>query len=136
MDPIAFSIGGVDVRWYSILILVGVFLASMLIKFESNRFRINKEFMLNLVFWTLIFGIIGARLYYVLFNLDYYLESPIEILKIWNGGLAIHGGIIVGLLVIIFYTKKYKANTMKILDIAVVALILAQAIGRWNCCAI
>ena len=132
MDPIAFSIGGVDVRWYSILILVGVFLAAMLIKFESNRFRINKEFMFNLVFWTLIFGIIGARLYYVLFNLDYYLESPIEILKIWNGGLAIHGGIIVGLLVIIFYTKKYKANTMKILDIAVVALILAQAIGRWG----
>jgi phosphatidylglycerol:prolipoprotein diacylglycerol transferase len=71
MDPIAFSIGGVDVRWYSILILVGVFLASMLIKFESNRFRINKEFMFNLVFWTLIFGIIGARLYYVLFNFHY-----------------------------------------------------------------
>ena len=66
------------------------------------------------------------------FNLSYYLNHPLEILQIWNGGLAIHGGIIAGLLFIIYYCKKHKVNLMKMLDIIVVGLIIAQAIGRWG----
>ena len=80
----------------------------------------------------ILFGIIGTRLYYVLFNLEYYLRNPIEIFQVWNGGLAIHGGIISGILVIIIYTKKYKVNTIKMLDIVAVSVIIAQAIGRWG----
>lgn len=128
----AFSIGSFSINWYSICILIGVLFAGFLLMLEARRFDMNMDFILNLIFWTVIFGIIGARLYYVAFNLDYYLKEPIEILKIWNGGLAIHGGIIFGLLFIIFYTKKYDVRTLKITDMTVVGLIIAQAIGRWG----
>ena len=127
-----FSIGNFSVSWYSVCILIGVILASIIFLLECKRYEINLEFATNLIFWTVIFGIIGAILYYVLFNLNYYLKDPIEILKIWNGGLAIHGGILFGLLFIIFYTKKYKVRTLKITDMIVVGLIIAQAIGRWG----
>src|SRR5699024_11142208 len=94
--------------------------------------RIDEDFLVNLAFNTIIIGIIGARLYYVLFNLSYYLDRPLEILQIWNGGLAIHGGIIAGLIVVIVSCKKHKVNIWKMLDIIVVGLIIAQAIGRWG----
>ena len=80
----------------------------------------------------IVFGIIGARLYYVLFNLDYYLSKPLEIFMVWNGGLAIHGGIFAALIFIMIYCKKHKVYTRKILDMLVVGLILGQAIGRWG----
>ena len=128
----AFSIGSFSISWYSICILVGVIFASILFILECKKYEISVDFSINLIFWTVIFGIIGARLYYVLFNLDYYLTEPIEILKIWNGGLAIHGGILFGLLFILFYTKKYKIRTLKVTDMTVVGLIIAQAIGRWG----
>lgn len=128
----AFSIGTFSISWYSICILIGVIFASILFISECRKYEISTDFSVNLIFWTVIFGIIGARLYYVLFNLDYYLAEPIEILKIWNGGLAIHGGILFGLLFIIFYTHKYKIRTLKVTDMAVVGLIIAQAIGRWG----
>ena len=120
MDPIAFSIGGVDVRWYSILILVGVFLASMLIKFESNRFRINKEFMFNLVFWTLIFGIIGARLYYVIFTASdgsIHYDNIIDVIDPRQGGLAIHGGVIGAMIFIVIYCKIKHIKILYLLEI-------------------
>ena len=88
--------------------------------------------MLNLIFYSVVFGLIGARAYYVAFNWSYYSTHLLEILEVWNGGLAIHGGIFAGLLWIIFYTKKYKISTLKILDIAVVGLMIGQCIGRWG----
>ena len=132
IDPVIFELFGFEIRWYSVLILTGVIIAYFLINSESKRFHYNKEFIFNLMFYTLIIGIIGARLYYVLFNLDYYSHHLKEILMIWNGGLAIHGGIIFGLITIIVYTKIKKVNTFKILDIFAPALIIAQAIGRWG----
>lgn len=132
MNSIAFSVGPFDISWYSICILVGVMLAWVLFALESKKYEINSDFCTNLVFWTIIFGIVGARLYYVAFNLDYYLKYPIEILKIWNGGLAIHGGILFGFLFILFYSKKYQIRTLKITDMLVVGLIIAQALGRWG----
>ena len=85
-----------------------------------------------MMFWALIFGIIGARLYYVIFNIDMFKDNPIDILKVWNGGLAIHGGLIAGLITIILYTRKYKVRTIRILDMVCVPLLLGQAIGRWG----
>ena len=84
------------------------------------------------MFWTIIFGILGARLYYVIFNFSYYSHHFTEIFKIWNGGLAIHGAMIAGLLTIIIYCHKYQVNTVKVLDICVPALLISQAIGRWG----
>ena len=132
MDPVLFTIFGIDIRWYSILILVGIILAiSMLIK-EGKRFNIPKDFLFNMAFWVIIFGIIGARLYYCVFNFNLYKDNLIDILKIWEGGLAIHGGLIAGFITLLVYTKKYSVNTIKITDMAVVPVLLAQAIGRWG----
>lgn len=132
MNSVAISLGNFDITWYSLCILVGVMLASLLFLLECKKYEINIDFGINLIFWTVIFGIIGARIYFVLFNLSYYLENPIEILEVWKGGLAIHGGIIGGLLFIIFYSLKYKVRILKMTDMAVVGLIIAQAMGRWG----
>lgn len=132
MSPIIFEYKGFEIRWYSVLILVGVMLAYLLIMSESKRQKVKTDFVFNLIFWGLIFGILGARIYYVLFNLDFYIANPGEIYKIWNGGLAIHGGLIFGGITILIYCKKYKANIKKILDIIVPGLLLAQCIGRWG----
>ena len=132
MNPIMFSIGDFQVRWYSVLILVAFFIAYFLIKSEAKKFKISSEFVFNMLFWVLIFGVIGARLYYVIFNFAAFKDNPIEILMVWNGGLAIHGGIIAGLITLLVYTKKYDFRTIRFLDFCVVGLIFAQAIGRWG----
>jgi phosphatidylglycerol:prolipoprotein diacylglycerol transferase len=132
MTSIGIEIGSITITWYSICILVGVILATILINSESEYNDITPPFATNLVFWCMIFGIIGARAYYVLFNLDYYMNNPINIIKIWEGGLAIHGGIIAGLITLLIYCKKYRVNALKMLDIAAPAVLLAQAIGRWG----
>jgi len=132
MDKVALDLGPIQIYWYSIFIFLGMLVACFAIYKEAKKREIEEEFLVNLTFNTIILGIIGARLYYVLFNLPYYLNNPIEILEIWNGGLAIHGGIIAGLLFIIYYCKKHEVNIWKMLDIIVVGLIIAQAIGRWG----
>ena len=126
------DLGFISIHYYSIILLFAIFIGGSLVIKEGKRFNISRDFMFNLLFYTVLFGIIGARVYFVLFNLDYYLSKPLEIFMVWKGGLAIHGGIIFGLFTILFYCFKYKVNTLRILDIIVVGLILAQAIGRWG----
>ena len=99
---------------------------------EVKKRKIDENFLINLIFNAVLFGIIGARLYYVAFNMDYYMQHPIEIFEIWNGGLAIHGGLIAGFLVTVLCCKKEKQNLLEMLDIIVVGLIIGQAIGRWG----
>lgn len=132
MHRVAFDFGFIQIYWYSIFIFIGMIIACFLIFKEAKKKQIEEDFLINLIFDTIIVGIIGARLYYVIFNLPYYISNPIEILSIWNGGLAIHGGIIAGLIFIYFYCKKHEVNIIDILDIVVVGLIVAQAIGRWG----
>lgn len=132
MEKVALDLGPIQIYWYSIFIFIGMLVACFLIYKEAKKRGIEEDFLVNLTFNTIIIGIIGARLYYVLFNFSYYLDNPVEIFQIWNGGLAIHGGIIAGLLFIIYYCKKHEVNLWKILDIIVVGLIIAQAIGRWG----
>lgn len=132
MNRVALDLGFIQVYWYSIAIFLGIAVASIVILTETKKQKINQDFMINLIFYGVIFGLLGARLYYVLFNLDYYTKYPIEILEIWNGGMAIHGAIIFGLATIYLYCRKYKAKFLKILDIVVVGFIIGQAIGRWG----
>ena len=113
-------------------ILLGVIVAYILITREGKKQGLPKEFISDLIFYTLIIGILGARVYYCVFNLDYYLANPSEILKIYNGGLAIHGGVIAGLIFVYFYTKKKNVSFIKILDIVAPAVIIAQSFGRWG----
>ena len=132
MNRVAFNIFGFNVYYYSLCILLGVMVAYILITREGKKQGLPKEFISDLIFYTLIIGILGARVYYCVFNLDYYLANPSEILKIYNGGLAIHGGVIAGLIFVYFYTKKKNVSFIKILDIVAPAVIIAQSFGRWG----
>lgn len=132
MNRVAFNIFGFNVYYYSLCILLGVIVAYILITREGKKQGLPKEFISDLIFYTLIIGILGARVYYCVFNLDYYLANPSEILKIYNGGLAIHGGVIAGLIFVYFYTKKKNVSFIKILDIIAPAVIIAQSFGRWG----
>lgn len=132
MNRVAFNIFGFNVYYYSLCILLGVIVAYILITREGKKQGLPKEFISDIIFYTLIIGILGARVYYCVFNLDYYLANPSEILKIYNGGLAIHGGVIAGLIFVYFYTKKKNVSFIKILDIVAPAVIIAQSFGRWG----
>ena len=90
MNPIMFTIGNFELRWYSVLILSAVICVFILSEREASRFNIKKDFMFNLMFWGLIFGIIGARLYYCIFEYNAFKDNLLDIFKVWEGGLAIH----------------------------------------------
>jgi len=132
MNPVLVDLGFIKIYWYSVMILIGLFLGGSLIIKESKKFKISEDYMVNLILYTIVFGIIGARLYYVIFNWSYYSNNLLDIFKVWEGGLAIHGGLLFGLITIIIYTKKYGIKPFRMLDIVVVGLILGQAIGRWG----
>lgn len=131
MEPII-DLGIISIHWYSILLFIAILIGSNLAIKEAKKQGFEEDFMVNLLFLTVIIGIIGARIYYVIFNFDYYQNNLLEIFKVWNGGLAIHGGIIAGLITIAIICYKKKINLLKILDYLVVGLIIAQAIGRWG----
>lgn len=132
MNSVLFQIGNIKIMWYSVLILIAVLVGINMCIREAKRFEIPKDFVFNLCFWTIIMAFVGARLYFVAFNFDLYKDNPIEILKVWNGGLAIHGGLLFGLITACLYCKKYGARLWRMTDIAVVPVILGQAIGRWG----
>lgn len=132
MNPVAFSIFGFGIRYYSLFILGAVLLSYFLITKEAKKFDVDKDFIFNMFFWSIIIGIFGARLYYVLFSWDYYGGNFKEIFKIYNGGLAIHGGILAGLITVYIYTRKHKFRFLKALDMIAPYLILSQSIGRWG----
>ena len=132
MNPYLIDLGFFQISWYSIFILIAVFIGGIIILHETKKFDIPEEFMSNLIFWVVILGVVGARLYYVAFNFAYYSANPIDIFKIWEGGLAIHGGILFGLIFTVIYAAKYKVKLYRILDIMVPGLIIGQAIGRWG----
>lgn len=132
MNPIFLDLGIIQIYWYSIFIFLGFFIGGTLALKEAKRFKLDEEVIINMFFYIIIFALLGARIYYVLFNMKYYLNDPISIIKVWEGGLAIHGGIIACIIFLFFYTKKNKLNMLKIMDILAVSLILGQAIGRWG----
>ena len=132
MNRIALDLGFVQIYWYSITMFLGIVLGITVAYFEIKRKKIDKAKFENMAFYAILFGFIGARIYYVLFNMDYYMKSPIEIVKVWNGGLAIHGGIIGAVFAIYFYCKKNKLSFIEILDICSPGLIIGQIIGRWG----
>ncbi len=132
MNPILFQLGDFSIRWYSVLILVGILVAFLLAIKEGRKIGLSKDFVFDLGFWIIVFGLIGARLYYVLFNFSYYKDDFWEIVKVWNGGLAIHGGIIAGFITLVIYCKKHHVSIFKVTDLVVPSLLLAQAIGRWG----
>ena len=132
INPVAFSIGDFNVYWYGIIIGCGFLLALLYALKSLKRFSIDRDGFFDCVLVGLICGIIGARAYYVLFKLDYYIANPSEILAIHNGGLAIYGGVIGGLLGGCIVAKIKKISIPAILDVAVLGFLIGQGIGRWG----
>ena len=132
MNPILLDLGFIEIRWYSVLILTAFIIGYFLVVNRCKKVGIDHTFITDLSFYLIIFCILGARIYYCLFNLDYYSKNLIDVFKIWEGGLAIHGGIIAGIITIYFYSIKKEVSVLKLLDIFAPALVLGQAIGRWG----
>lgn len=133
INPIAFKFSNITVRWYGVIICIGFILAIWYVLSNCKRFNINSNSMMDAVIVGLICGIIGARLYYVVFfSGDVYLKDPIKILYINEGGIAIYGGIIGGILGGLFMAKRKKINIMSALDLTSLGLLIGQGIGRWG----
>ena len=132
MDRVAFTIFGIDVMWYGVLIATGMLIGIALAIGEAKRVGISEDDVLNIAIIAIPVAIICARLYYVIFSWDYYSQNPGEIFNIRGGGLAIHGGLIGGILTGFIYAKVKKLDFFKTADAVMVGMPLAQAIGRWG----
>ena len=132
MNSTILDLGFFQIKWYSVILLIAITIAAILVYREARGKGLDQDTFIDMVFYGLLIGIVGARAYYVLFNLNYYLKDPIEIICVWHGGLAIHGGLLATLTFLYFFTKKKKMNLLLILDMIVVGLIIGQAIGRWG----
>ena len=132
MNPILINLGFMQIRWYSVLVLFSFIIGYFLVVNRSKKLGYSLTVISDMCFYLVIVCILGARLYYCIFNLDYYKENLFDVFKIWEGGLAIHGGILAGTVFLIIYTKKKKLNLIELLDIFSPALVLGQTIGRWG----
>ena len=132
MDRVLISIGPITIYWYSFLIFLSILIGLVITKKELKKTSIDEEFFFDLVFYLIPICILGARLYYVIFNFNSFKNNLIDIIKIWEGGLAIYGAVISGIIFIIYYCKKKKKNILITLDLITPCLILGQAIGRWG----
>lgn len=131
-NPVAFSIFGFEVRWYGIFIAAALILAMFIALKRSAKYNISDDNIYDFFLLLIPSIIIGARLYYVIFEWEYYAQHPSEIIMIWHGGLAIHGGIIAGVLAGIIFCRIRKISFYALADTLIPALPLGQAIGRWG----
>ena len=129
---IALQIGPLAIHWYGIVIGVGIVLCYLYILSELRRRGLTEKPIDDMAFWLVLSGIIGARLYYVAFSWEYFSVYPMEILKIWKGGLAIHGALIAGAITYAIYMWNKKLSWKGYLDIMLPGILLAQGIGRWG----
>ncbi len=120
------------IPWYSALIVTGAAIAIFLASREERRVGLPKDTVIDLALWILPFGILGARLYYVIFSWSSFSDDPVSVLRIWEGGLAIYGGILAGFAVILIFCRIRHISVPVVCDLIAPGLILAQAIGRWG----
>jgi phosphatidylglycerol:prolipoprotein diacylglycerol transferase len=132
IDPVAFYIGPLAIRWYGIIISTAILTGLLISLKEAKRTGIDQEIILDFTIWAIPVAIIGARLYYVLFSFNTYRDNLLHIFAIRQGGLAIHGAILGGLLVLVILTKRRNVSFWKVVDIFAPGIILGQAIGRWG----
>ncbi len=132
MNRFAFSIFGIDIAWYGIIMTSAIALATFLIMKIAEKRGYKSDDILDIALWVIPLAIIGARLYYVAFSWEHYAPNPIKILMIREGGMAIHGGIIGGMLGAYIAIKRKRLNFLDLIDIGCMPLVLAQGIGRWG----
>jgi phosphatidylglycerol:prolipoprotein diacylglycerol transferase len=132
LNPVAFKIGPLAVHWYGIIIGIGIAIALFLAMREGEKHQLDKEVFPDLLIWAIPISILSARAYYVIFQWDYYAQNPGDIIKIWEGGIAIHGALIGAVATGIVFARSRGLSFWKLADIAAPSIILAQAIGRWG----
>lgn len=128
----AFTIAGIDIYWYAILIVSAIVIGIIWSRLKTGRYNIKFEDILDLCIFMIPISILCARSYYVIFNLSYYMSNPSEILNFRNGGLAIYGGIIGAIITIIVFCKIKKIKILNLTDYIAPIIPLGQAIGRWG----
>ncbi len=132
INKIAFELGSLMIRWYAVLIVGGAGIGVWLAYKEAPYRHLTGEDIIDFVIWAVPSGLVGARLYYVIFNWSYYSKYPNEIIALWDGGGAIYGSLIAGTIVLFIFSYYRMVNPMDILDVAVPAVFLGQSIGRWG----
>lgn len=131
-QPILAHLGPLTIHWYGFLLAIGALAGFLLLLWLAKPYKIDVNFLYDLFVVLVIGGFLGGRLYHVTNEWPYYSAHPGDILKIWNGGLAIHGAIIAGVLLVWWMARRKKISTWLMLDLLVPALALGQAIGRWG----
>ncbi|MBF0779613.1 MULTISPECIES: prolipoprotein diacylglyceryl transferase [unclassified Granulicatella] len=132
INPDFIKIGQFSIKWYAVIIMTGALLAAFLSNREALRKKFPKDYIYDLLMYALPIGIIGARAYYVAFEFDRFKSDLLSVFKIWEGGLAIYGGLLAGIGVVYWYSKKFNVSSWVTLDIITPTVLLAQAIGRWG----
>jgi phosphatidylglycerol---prolipoprotein diacylglyceryl transferase len=132
LDRVFLHLGPITIYWYGVIIGTGVLLGLWIATREAVKRGLAKETFVDLVLLAVPIAIICARTYYVMFEWDYYAKHPAEIPKIWEGGLAIHGGLIGAIITGVVFAKRRGISFWKLADIAAPSIILGQAIGRWG----
>ena len=132
MNPVALQLGPISIRWYAICIVSGLILAVYLSMKEAPRKKIDPDVIIDFILIAFPLAIVGARLYYVIFEWGYYSQHPGEVFAIWNGGIAIYGGLLTGALVLYLFSRRRLIEPIDFLDIAAPSVMIAQSIGRWG----
>ncbi|MFS0787738.1 prolipoprotein diacylglyceryl transferase [Shouchella sp. 1P09AA] len=132
MDRVFISLGPIDIYWYAVLILLGVFVGYLWTRYEGDKRGLPKETFADLLVWALPISIICARLYYVIFRWDQFADNPLSVFNIREGGIAIHGALIGAVVTAIVFARVKKLSFWKIADVAAPAILIGQAIGRWG----
>ncbi len=135
VSPILLRFGAIELRYYSLCVLAGIISSYLLARRVAKREGMNVEHLDEMIFYGILMGIVGARIFYVIFNLNQYLKHPLEILMIWHGGLSIYGALTFGILAVIIYVITRKPDTFgiwQVLDLGAAFFPLGQAIGRWG----
>jgi len=128
-QPILLRLGFWNIHWYGLLMALAIFLGLLLIIKIAPKYKSHLQ---NIIFNIIIFGFVGARIYYIINELPHYLAHPLEIFKIWEGGLGIYGAVIGGALALFLYAHKHKLSFLALADLLAPVLILGQALGRWG----
>src|SRR5205807_1606684 len=129
---IAFHLGPLTIRWYGVLMATAILVGFWLADRAAKREGVSADKLLNAGQWAIIAGLVGARIYEVIFNWDYYGQHPWKIPAVWEGGLAIHGGLIAGILTGLWVARREGLPIRRSLDIVAPSIAIGQAIGRWG----
>ncbi len=132
IDPNVITIGNFSIRWYGLLIAIAFFLGACFVLHNTKKFGLDGDRVIDVLFGAILIGVVGARLYYVVFSWDMYKDNLLDIFKIWEGGIAIYGGVIAAIVGGWFLCRWRKVRFLPLLDLSCAGLILAQAIGRWG----